>query len=224
MSSTRWLPGVWAWTARDLRRELRQGRLVAAALIAASFVVAGQGLDILTFDGGQARTIAIGLQSGALIGVLWAIAPGTGPRGPTDADAGLLGIAAASQLGLAGAWWGTALAKAAGGTLILLVCMLTTSVLTKQMPGVTASLCAWISILVALAIASAVGASLGGLAGAGVAIGLWALGQVPGEPWMRAWSPPPVGATASPTTFGRCALLLVACVAETTRALRARRA
>lgn len=208
------------WTWATIRADLQRWGPYALGLVAVTLTVAGQVLDLLTFDVQPGRTAALGIQTGTLLGACWvAIAPATLATWRQLGD-GTAALFRAGPLGSRGVWWGAWIGRLGVAAALVGLSVLTTSVLNNyrgggeigSLPlGATSAL----ALLGTTAWASALTAWTGPLAGALGAVALYAIGQAGlSSPWA-AGLPMAVHGDASLGAFVRAALGVLAAVALT---------
>ena len=109
------------WGTRLLGAQLRSGAFFRAGLAAVALVVAGRVFDLFAFTPDPIRAGLLGSQTGAFVGVLWAIGTPTALGAYRDPDDGWSMTLRSSLAGASGLWWGAWGAQIiTGGALLLL--------------------------------------------------------------------------------------------------------
>lgn len=214
-----------AWGTTVLGAGLRSLAFWRSALIAATLVVAGRGFDLLSFAPDPHRASLVGVQTGALVGAIWAVLCPTTLVGVREGDDGWTATLRSSAAGSPGLWWGAWGAQICLGWGLLALSLLSTSVFSifvglTPVVQAAAMATAAVSVLVAGLVASA-GAAWGGpIVGALLGIGAWGAGQVGGGWAARALGPLVVGGPLPAAELLRTAALAVAAIAVATAGLR----
>ncbi len=213
------------WGTRLLGAQLRSGAFFRAGLAAVALVVAGRVFDLFAFTPDPIRAGLLGSQTGAFVGVLWAIGTPTALGAYRDPDDGWSMTLRSSLAGASGLWWGAWGAQIITGGALLLLSVVSTivfSTLTHSPVGLPFAALAsgFLAVLLPALIASAVAVWAGGVLGALAGLASFALGQVGAFAPLAALGPTPVAATLDAGDVGRAAALGVAAVAGATAGLR----
>lgn len=214
-----------AWTTRSFVAQIRSFAFARAALAAVTLVLVGRVFDVFAFTADPVRAGLIGCQTGAFVGVLWAVGTPTALGAYRDPDDGWSASLRASSAGAAGLWWGAWSAQILAALALAGLSMLSTLVCSKFLRGpavlpVEAIGSGLLAIVVPGLVASAVAAFLGGGFGAIAGLASFVLGQVGGAGTLRALGPPPVAATLLVTDLLRAGATALAAVAVATAGLR----
>lgn len=213
------------WGTRLLAAQVRTGTFVRAGLATVALVLVGRVFDLFAFTPNPVRTGLLGAQTGAFVGMLWAIGTPSALGAYRDPDDGWSMTLRSSVAGASGLWWGAWGAQMAGGVALALLSMLSTivfSILIRapvELP-LAAVATGVLAVLLPALVASAVAVGAGGVLGALAGLASFALGQVGTFGLLRALGPMPVAATLAVGDLARCAALGVAAVAVATAGLR----
>jgi hypothetical protein len=103
------------WGTRLLGAQLWSGAFFRAGLAAVALVVAGRVFDLFAFTPDPIRAGLLGSQTGAFVGVLWAIGTPTALGAYRDPDDGWSMTLRSSLAGASGLWWGPGAQIITGG-------------------------------------------------------------------------------------------------------------
>lgn len=214
-----------AWGTRLLAAQVRTGAFVRAGLAAVALVLVGRVFDLFAFTPHPVRAGLLGAQTGAFVGMLWAIGTPSALGAYRDPDDGWSMTLRSSLAGASGLWWGAWGAQIAGGAALALLSMLSTIVFsilihTPIEVPLAAAATSLLAVLVPALVASAVAVGAGSVLGALAGLASFAFGQVGTFGPLRALGPTPVAATVAAGDLARIAALGVAAVAVATAGLR----
>ncbi|MFO0934111.1 MAG: hypothetical protein U1E39_15595 [Planctomycetota bacterium] len=219
------LPPTTVWATQSLALQLRSFAWVRAGLAAAALVLVGRVFDVFAFTPDPVRAGLIGCQTGAFVGLLWAVGTPAALGAYRDPDDGWSASLRSSSAGAGGLWWGAWAAQFVAAGLLLGLSVLSTIVFSMLLRGpvsiplagvVSAALAIVLPGLVASAVASMSGGAVGAIAG----VTSFVVGQVGEFGLLRAFAPPPVTASLAATDVLRAAATGIAAIGVAIAGLR----